>query len=345
MEQRNLHYAKYEEDPFAYLYATSDPIRSTNFEDIQLTFEDKRYVIFVNILEQQLDFILQVIDWCFAHEKKVALIPSVVSKTVLPLLKKHINSPERALELISTALAASGGWAENTNVGSMHLDYQFPCAFNETTLRFASYNTLLPIAQEIASQIRELNLSELESIIWIDNWMQQNIQYIKNRESEGPNGDGIYICDDITKQATVPDVLLHHYGTCEDIAVSVATIASLLGIDCAVIQGNKHAWNLVTLDDRTYILDSTRNITRNPNRMVDALKATKHTSQFTLVGADRQPADYAFLAGIGIHVSSIDFPRELVENAISKLKSKGVPFEYGTHVVCKSRRNAPQSSS
>lgn len=343
MEKKHLHYAKYGEDPLVWFFATDDPSNFVDFDTCD--FKSAKCVAFVDILEEQrqFDFALQVIDWRLQNGKRIMLIPSVVPKALLPTIKEHTIKSESSkcnIELISTALAASGGWGENVGVGSIYLPLPtFPQTFNDCSLNYAVYNTLRPTAQRIADRIRTLDLSELETIIWIDNWMQQNIQYIKNRETNGPGGDNdVYICEDITKQAIVPDVLLHHYGVCEDIAVSVATIASLLDIDCAVMQGGAHAWNLITLDGKAYVLDSTRNITRNPNRMANALKATKYTSRFTLVGDGKERATYVSSEEIGIRVSCSDFPREEIEKAVSKLKSKGVLFEYDAQSAYKSIR-------
>lgn len=337
MKRENLRYAKYDGELCVYLYATDDFSSSINFDIDDL--QNATIVVFVDILEQKLDFVLQVMDWCLKNKKSIMLTPSLIPKSVLPKLKEHAIYRDGHLKLISPSLAATGEWIDDIQVGSLYLDYPFPVGFNEPTLNFASYKTLLSPAQEIADNVRTLKLSKLETIIWIDNWMQQNIQYIKDKESTGPDGnDDVYICDDITKQAIVPDVLLHHYGVCEDIAASVATIASLLEIDCAVMRGSGHAWNLVTLDGKTYILDCTHNITQNPNRMADALKATKYTSQFTLVGRDKEYADYTFLAEIGIQVSHLDFPRKSIKEAVSVLRRKGVLFEYGANATYRSRR-------
>ena len=102
-------------------------------------------------------------------------------------------------------------------------------------LTYSEYKSILPIARSICGEILNLNLDNLETIIWIDNWIQKNVQYIKNKETVALGKR--YICSQIDCQATVPDVLLRHYGVCEDIAVSIATILSILGINNKVIQG------------------------------------------------------------------------------------------------------------
>lgn len=196
-------------------------------------------------------------------------------------------------------------------------------------LTYAEFKRTIPEMKKIASQIRSLDLkSDIEIIIWLDNWFQENIQYIKDTITEHR-----YYSKSISKQSTMSDVLLHHYGTCEDIASSIVGILSLLEIPCNVVVSNGHSWVLVDIDGIKYIWDCTHNITRNDNRLTTALKATKYTNKFTLVGYDVFSGKYNSFQEYYQNVSSKEYPREKIEDCISKLTAMGIQFSYDKNPI------------
>lgn len=261
-----------------------------------------------------------VIDgFLFLHERFCSEIapnlpPYIVTKFIVPV-----------------SIAANCRLPDNVYIGSILYMEEVPCfqCFNYETLSYSVYKSILPKAHTICNEIQIQNMNELETIVWIDNWFQTHVQYVKNYETSA-NGKK-YICPSIVKQAIVPDVLLHHYGVCEDIAVSIATLLSLLKIEHSIVQWRNHAWLLVKLKDTDdyYIWDCTRNITRNKNMCEHALKATSYTSKYTLVGALEYPGEYIINAPLMPVLADDSYSRGIIDDALRKLKeTKHVVFSY-----------------
>lgn len=231
--------------------------------------------------------------------------------------------------VFSLSLAVNHPLSDQVYVGTYAKcgELEFVQPFNGGTLTYEKFKEVLPCAKKLAETIETENLdSTLEKIIWIDSWFQENIQYIKDRETPGPSGEK-YICDNINAAAIVPDVFKNHYGTCEDISASIAILLDYLKIPYETVQVDYHAWLLVAIEKCYYIWDCTHNITRNPHKATNGLKATEYSHAFTLVGTDSYPTKYASF-GILPNVSQHRYPINLLEAAKKRLIIKTVPFIY-----------------
>lgn len=147
--------------------------------------------------------------------------------------------------------------------------------------------------------------------------MQNNIQYIKDTHTNALGTE--YCCPQIKKQATVPDVFLHHFGVCEDISVSIGILLSFNHIPFEIIQANGHAWLVVELNGDHFIWDCTRNITRNEHKRFASLQASSYSYKYTLIGANTFAGDYPSNSILS-HLSEVSYPRSEIQDCINQLQ-------------------------
>ncbi len=197
---------------------------------------------------------------------------------------------------------------------------------NGATLKYKNLKKAKLLGKKLAQEILALNLSTPEQIIWIDNWFQKNIQYIKDAKTVGFDGK-TYVCDKIHTQAVVEDVFTKNYGVCEDISTSIAIVLNELGIQYEEVAIDDHAWIIVAIDNKYYIWDCTHNITRNNNLAVNGIKATKYSNGFTLLGKDKSNGKYKEISGLP-KIEKTSYPDNLIEKAIDSLKELNVSFDY-----------------
>lgn len=224
-----------------------------------------------------------------------AIMGQTISDKALTFI---IQSAEELLSNPVTQLVISIGIALNHSVpNGVHIgswgrgeNTIYVESFNQRTFNYVDLKRLLPHAKYLADSIKDARLDQLETVIWIDHWFQENIQYIQDRETNALGKT--YVCPDVERQAIVSDVFLSHYGVCEDIAASIAVVLNLCAIPCEVIQGNEHAWVIVLFEGKYYIWDCTHNITRNENQNPQALRAISYTDAYTLIGTNTYPDNY-----------------------------------------------------
>ena len=301
-------------------------------------FSKSFHMSFLRVEEQDIPFISTIIQICkeydyFAFAIMDESISDDVLCQVLQLAKDGFSGVYPQI-VIPVKVAARISLPDDVFVGSFcqTSNITHPQGFNAGTLRYSQFKALLPEAIRISETIKSMGLGKLESIIWVDNWFQENIQYIKDKESIALGE--VYVCPSIERQATVPDVFLNHYGTCEDIAVSIASILSLINIDYHIIQAKEHAWLLVGFEGTYYVWDCTRNITRNKCRMESALKALTYSSEYTLIGYDKFSNDYLTNSEVWPKVSTEDYPRETIIETMATLStSYQVHFSYEAKTV------------
>ena len=197
---------------------------------------------------------------------------------------------------------------------------------------------LIPYAEEIINSILEYNpQSDIEKVVLFDLWMQKHVQYIKGKESK--RDEEIYICKEFKKsEADADDVLLNHFGRCQDIAFTAALVLNhpKLNVACRQISSVScnHSWNIITYDCLEYYTDFTRNITRNPYQVQGALKAYAYCPQFTLLGKkDAEPVyvNSDIYNTDNIAKESVD--RRLIQAAVEKFKAQGVETNWGDFLV------------
>ena len=212
--------------------------------------------------------------------------------------------------------------------------------FNMKGISYGDFKRILPKAEVIKREIDNKMLSApLQKVLYVDNWMQEHIQYIKSGSFDALGEHFEY--PQVKDEAVVTDVLERHYGVCEDIAASIAAIMNLLGFDTEVVGSGDHTWNVIRIEGKWYIWDCTHNITRNKNRVHKELKATKYSGEFSLRGSNWSELNdnkYVKYGALYETISQDDYPRDEIDDCLSEMVRKRlINTEYGESVVYKNR--------
>lgn len=184
----------------------------------------------------------------------------------------------------------------STKVSSYHMQGTF------YPVKVGSFETL---SSEKLKKLRELisklydqwgKCSELEKIILVSNYLQDNVQYVNyGNKSEGRKG--MYFTD--SKDVTVDDnvfspetVLFQNFGVCGAIANATTILLNNPDFDVNVrnVRGGSHVWNSVEIDGKYYYMDNTWCITRNDDQYPESLKAASFSSEYLLFGIETADA-------------------------------------------------------
>jgi len=315
-----------------YCFFGSESVITIDTEDSQYSDVD---IVFFDIIDEELEFLCDLMKQHGRDWFSFSLLCSSCSEKAAQLINKWVSmyfSKQPFFCYTSISLALQTKWDERFKVAALYCEDNayYVNGLNAGSLPVGDYKTIIPYAKKLAENIKELDLTQLEQIIWIDNWMQKNIQYIKNRETSA-NGE-IYICEKIEKQAVVTDVFKNHFGVCEDISASIAAILYFLDITFEVLQGNGHAWLLVEVEGNDYLWDCTHNITRNPNRVHEALKASEYSHSFTLIGQNDYISKYNDFGILGFAAKDTGMSKMRIEEVIKRLSEQHhVQFVYGDY--------------
>lgn len=213
------------------------------------------------------------------------------------------------------------------------------CELDYSVVNVGDVQKLLPSIEHIVDEIAGYRpTSDLERILLVDLWLQRNVQYIKGRESQAQGG--IYLCEDMNRESLAEDVILHHFGRCEDIAFTAAMILNhpRISVPCRQVSASRigfnHSWNIITLEESDYYTDFTHNITRNPDLVPNALKARSYSPQFTLLGVRDALSKYGTTNEYHNDYFSIEsYDRAKIEITLNKLTSMGISLSWDDHLV------------
>lgn len=206
--------------------------------------------------------------------------------------------------------------------------------------KISDVKRLLSAIDSIVESILLFNpCNDLEKIIAVDLWFQKNVQYIQGKESFAI--DGVYICDTIDRDSRAEDVILHRFGACGDIAFTAAMVLNhpKINVPCRQVSsvrqdGFNHSWNIVTCRHSDYYIDFTHNITRNPNRVPQALKAKSYSFKFTLLGLNDAEFKYGTTTAYSHdNISPDSFNRNHIQQLLHSYASRGISLSWDESVV------------
>lgn len=202
--------------------------------------------------------------------------------------------------------------------------------------------------KELVENLNKIECSnDIEKNILVSNYIQKNIQYIDKIETN--TRDGIYVVDphntEIShkKSSLIETVLDENYGICMSIANTTTMLLNnpTMNVDTRSVYGSSHVWNIVNINGKSYYVDNTWSITRNKDKVHDALKAHGFTNEYLLFGE-------RFAKTIGHHdARSSFFDYELSQDNLDKTKvveaekklEKSLNYNYGTYVPFKSKKD------
>ena len=103
---------------------------------------------------------------------------------------------------------------------------------------------------------------------------------------------------------------------------------------CHIVSCPGHMYFVQTIDGKQYGVDNTWGITRNPNKMGEALKAREFSYEYLLIGNDKlneSENTRRYHTSRGYHKFEIEdcgISRDRIQQSVEKLKSLGVEFSY-----------------
>ncbi len=181
------------------------------------------------------------------------------------------------------------------------------------------------------------NLTFVDKVVLVSNYLQANIQFVEGRISHTAVGD--YVCEDYSEAKyhgvnSVDNVIFDKIGKCNCIARTMMLMLNnpKMNVNCRIADCTEHAYCSV-YDDSTqdlYVTDPTWCITHNSNRFPGTLKASSFSDEFILIGQDK-------LSTLEYHNTSNFLPnqfakkslnRETIRQSVEKLKSYGIQFHY-----------------
>lgn len=135
--------------------------------------------------------------------------------------------------------------------------------------------TLLRIKDIVANLSGCSNLTDIEKTLIISDYLQSKVKHVSDEDLRELTG-------------LVETTLFKNYGLCMGIANATTLLSNnpIFDLNTRTIFGSGHAWNIQTMDGKDYYIDNTWNITRNPNKFEETLKAREFTTKYTLFGRD-----------------------------------------------------------
>jgi len=207
------------------------------------------------------------------------------------------------------------------------------------------YKDTLIKLKEIINSVHSENLTDLDKCLLVSNYLQSKVQYVQDGLKS--YADKVYIIEafpeEVTskKVASINSVINENYGLCTAIANTTTLLLNnpIMNINVRSIYGDSHVWNIVTIDGKQYYLDNTWAITRNKNRVEEALKASSFSDEYLFFGVNKSNI-------IGHHnslcycigeVEQDDYSREDIREHVKILSKEQSFTDYSKKLRFKSR--------
>ena len=198
--------------------------------------------------------------------------------------------------------------------------------------------------KKIITDLNASNLSDIDKCLIVSNYLQSKVQYVSNNIITSSEQE--YIIDakkeDVVREkvSSINTVLDESYGLC----IAIANTTTLLlnnptfNINTRSLYGCSHVWNVVVINGKKYYMDNTWNITRNKDKVKEALKAKSFSDEYLLFGLDTAKR-------IGYHNSDCYIDGYIEDNDYDKIEihlsrkklSKSINFKYDEKLRFNSR--------
>lgn len=235
---------------------------------------------------------------------------------------------------------------------------KFENSCNIRCLRYKEYDTMTSIngdnllyrdtlekLKEIIQSIDSEELSDLDKCILVSNYLQSKVQYVEGGLKS--HADRVYIIEadeeEVTskKVGSIESVINENYGLCMAIANTTTLLLNnpIMNVNVRSLYGDSHVWNIITIDGKQYYVDNTWAITRNKNRIEEALKAASFSDDYLLFGTSTSNV-------VGHHnslcyyvgkVEQDDYSREDIKEHVRVLSKKHSFTDYSKSLRFKSK--------
>lgn len=171
-------------------------------------------------------------------------------------------------------------------------EFRIPCVTNAyDMMEIDKLKKIREIINKLGEECK--GMDEVERVIYISNYLQNLVQYVEPNNIS--HADYIYITDskglEVTRElvGSGDNVILNKFGLCCGIANATTLLLNnpQLQVNTHSVNGSGHNWNYVQIGDKWYYVDNTWNITRNPNRYEESLKAKSFDGTYLLFGKDK----------------------------------------------------------
>ena len=132
--------------------------------------------------------------------------------------------------------------------GTLYVGYVNPPKYDYDDLQKQAEAKKAEIISTVKADNRYQDVPAIKEYL-VHNYLCANVTY--DGKSAAGDGDRLYIGH------SVYGALVENNAVCDAISMSCAAILKDLGVDCYVIGGESHAWNMVVLDGELYELDCT----------------------------------------------------------------------------------------
>jgi len=204
-------------------------------------------------------------------------------------------------------------------------------------------DTLIKIKQ-IIQNIKSEGLSDLDKCIIVSNYIQSKVQYVEDGLKS--YADRVYVMEAEKEQVTlekvssIDTVINENYGLCMAIANTTILLLNnpIMNVNVRSLYGDSHVWNIVTIDEKQYYMDNTWAITRNENRVEQALKATSFTDEYLLFGisTSRNIGHHNSLCHYIGELEQEDYDKEDIKKHVKMLSKKYSFTDYSKTLKFKS---------
>ena len=235
----------------------------------------------------------------------------------------------------------------NIRVHNILMANTYDCA--DKTYNYPSEEAFEQINRIIDEFCKIPNLTFIDKVVLVANYLQQNVQFVEGKVSHAIDGD--YVCEDFSFEKyggvdKIDNVLFDGIGKCNCISRTMMLMLNnpKMNVNCRIANDDQggHAYCAI-YDEETemlYCTDPAWSITRNLNRFTGTLKALKFSDEYLLIGQDK-------LSKMNFHNTSNVFPksfakksidRGLIKQSVEKLKGYGISFDYPPYVPLSSTR-------
>ena len=172
--------------------------------------------------------------------------------------------------------------------------------------------TLIRI-KEIVESLNTSNLNDIDKCILISNYLQSKVQFKKDFGENHLSGK-------------IETVINKNYGVCTGIASATTLLLNnpIFNVNVRNVCGTSHEWNAALIKGKNYFIDNTWNITRNPNKLSNILKASDFTDKYLLFGMDKLNSleSHDLKTYIPKDISDEDYNRIKIDKECKKLSKK-----------------------